>query len=79
MKPSATDILSRLSSVIREFVPDSATHEVRESVRLALSEALHDMDFVSREEFDAQKAVLHNLRRKIDELEAISAPQDADI
>ena len=43
--------------------------DVRRQVRAAAQSAFEKMDFVSREEFDAQKAVLLRTREKLETLE----------
>jgi len=45
--------------------------EVRNNVRLVLESAFARMNLVTREEFDAQTALLHRTREKLDELERI--------
>lgn len=43
--------------------------EAQRNVRAIIQNAVSKLDIVSREEFDAQVAVLHRSREKIDELE----------
>ena len=47
--------------------------EIRENVRVILESSFERMNFVTREEFDAQTALLRRTREKLDELEAIVA------
>jgi BMFP domain-containing protein YqiC len=53
------------------------SHEVKKHIKSAMMSTFERLDLVTREEFDAQKAVLTRSRSKIDELEkklsAISA------
>ncbi len=43
--------------------------EAQRNIRAVVQSAVSKLDMVSREEFDAQVAVLHRSREKIDELE----------
>lgn len=47
--------------------------EVRNNVRLVLDAAFARMNLVTREEFDAQAALLRRTREKLEELEGIVA------
>ncbi len=47
--------------------------EIRENVRVILESSFERMNLVTREEFDAQTALLRRTREKLDELEAIVA------
>ncbi|MEM7466272.1 MAG: accessory factor UbiK family protein [Pseudomonadota bacterium] len=61
-----------LESVLRALPSDGRAirKEVKENVRLALESALARMNIVTREEFDAQTALLQRTRMKLAELEA---------
>lgn len=48
---------------------DSLGADVRQQIRLAAHSAFEKMDLVSREEFEAQKAVLLRSRQKLEDLE----------
>ncbi len=54
-------------------VPDSLSDDLRENVKAAIQEVIGDLDVVTREELDTQKAVLEKTRAKVDEMEAIIA------
>ncbi len=58
-------------------VPDSLSSDVRENVRAALQDVIADLDVVTREELDVQKAVLQKTRAKVDEMESIIADLEA--
>ena len=47
--------------------------EIRENERVILESSFERMNLVTREEFDAQTALLRRTREKLDELEAIVA------
>lgn len=67
--------LSRLEAIasdIRRLLPESGEqfHEgLRKNLRLVTETVLDRMDLVTREEFDAQKAVLRRTREKLETLE----------
>ena len=52
-------------------VPDSLSNDVRENVKAAIQDVISDLDVVTREELDTQKAVLEKTRAKVDEMELI--------
>lgn len=60
---------------------ESLSHEMRQQVRAAAQAAFEKMDVVSREDFEAQKAVLLRTREKLEALErqlsALEARLDA--
>ena len=45
------------------------TDEIKENIKQAIQDHLHNLDIVTREEFDIQKEVLLKTRLKIEELE----------
>jgi BMFP domain-containing protein YqiC len=55
------------------------TREARESARERLREALGGIDFVSREEFEAVKAMASKARQQADALEARLAALEAQL
>lgn len=70
---SPADIIERIMQTARAAVPDSLSNDVRENVRNALQDIISELDVVSREELDIQKAVLQKTRAKVDEMEQIIA------
>lgn len=50
--------------------------EIRSNIRLVLESAFARMNLVTREEFDAQTALLHRTREKLEELERIVAEME---
>ena len=66
MKP--TDAFTRFSQLLGPGI-ESLTADMRQQIRAAAQAAFEKMDFVSREEFEAQKAVLLRTRQKLEALE----------
>ena len=65
--------LEDLAEHIRNLLPSGASElrdEVKMNLRAALSAALARMDLVTREEFDAQSALLARTRERLEKLEA---------
>lgn len=58
---------------------ESLNADVRQQVRAAAQSAFEKMDFVSREEFEAQKAVLLRTRQKLENLEKQVAELEAQL
>lgn len=52
--------------------------EMRDSVRVVLESTFARMNLVTREEFDAQTALLRRTREKLEELEAIVAAMEQE-
>ena len=69
MNPS--DLLNQIQSQLDKTLSGvgSITDEVHQLVRVSVNKTLSGLDIVSREEFDAQQAVLKRSREKIDLLE----------
>jgi Uncharacterized protein conserved in bacteria len=67
------DIIGRIMETARAALPDSLTKDVRDNVRAAIQEVISDLDVVTREELDTQKAILAKTRAKVDEMEVIIA------
>ena len=65
------EINQLIQEIIKELPPvvDTARTEVEQSMRLGLEALLKKMNLVSREEYDAQVALLHRLRKQVDDLE----------
>ena len=61
------DIAQQFSRVSREFNGDSTVAATR--IKALLQSVLQKMDLVSREEFDAQTAVLQRTRMRLQALE----------
>jgi len=66
--------LNQLVDQLRELLPESAGRaqdEVRASLKVFLESALTKLNLVTREEFDAQAALLARTREKLEQLEAL--------
>ncbi|WP_101758507.1 accessory factor UbiK family protein [Oceanicoccus sp. KOV_DT_Chl] len=63
----------RLDSFMQQakalFPGDSFSADIEKNLRALAQSAFSKLDMVSKEEFDAQVAVLHRSREKIDQLE----------
>ena len=62
-----TDIAEQASKLLPG---EKSREELQRSMQLVLQNALARLDLVTREEFDAQSAVLQKTRAKVDALEA---------
>lgn len=75
------DLFSDLQQQFSHFVPDmarAARDDVEQHARAAVMSVLARLDLVTREEFDAQAAVLQRTREKVEALEKrVSALEDA--
>ncbi|MGD9660476.1 MAG: accessory factor UbiK family protein [Porticoccaceae bacterium] len=74
------DLLNKFSQQFATVIGpglESLNADVRQQIRAAAQSAFEKMDFVSREEFDAQKAVLLRSRQKLEELEKQVAELEA--
>ena len=68
--------LHQLAEQLRSLLPESATlahEEIRQSLKIFRESTLTRMNLVTREEFDAQTALLVRTREKLDRLEVIIA------
>ena len=64
------DLVNRLLKTIDTALPVSQlTDEIKDTLKESINSVLHEMDVVTREEFEAQQRVLQKTRQKIDELE----------
>jgi ubiquinone biosynthesis accessory factor UbiK len=63
------DLMGRFSQLMEESPIANIGHQTRELVLTRLGQLLQEADLVSREEFDAQTAVLQRTREKLAELE----------
>ena len=65
--PPLSDVMQRVNELVG---PAGLVEEVDRNARQLAQAALRKLDFVSREEFDAQTAVLKRTRAKVAALEA---------
>lgn len=70
---NASDIISKIMDTAKAALPDSLTDDVKNNVRAAIQEVISELDVVSREQLDTQKAVLAKTREKVDRMESIIA------
>lgn len=66
------DFLAQLQSQVGQFVPDmarAARDDFESHARATVMAVLARLDLVTREEFDAQQAVLMRTREKVEVLE----------
>ena len=70
---NAADIITKVLDTAKAALPDSLSEDVRNNVRADIQEVISDLDVVSREELDTQKAVLAKTREKVDKMESVIA------
>ena len=64
-----TDFAQRLLQELQKNLPQISALLPKRELHLALQSALGRLDLVTREEFDAQQAVLARTREKVEQLE----------
>ena len=70
---AAADIIGRIMQTAKAAVPESLSNDVRDNVKAAIQDVISDLDVVTREELDIQKAVLAKTRAKVDAMERVIA------
>ncbi|MGK0374494.1 MAG: BMFP domain-containing protein YqiC [Arenicella sp.] len=70
---AAADIINRIMLTAKAALPESLSNDVKENVKSAIQDVISDLDVVTREELDIQKAVLLKTRAKVDQMELIIA------
>jgi len=70
---AAADIIGRIMQTAKAAVPESLSNDVRDNVKAAIQDVISDLDVVTREELDIQKAVLAKTRAKVDAMEQVIA------
>lgn len=68
---AASDIINRIMQTAKAAVPESLSNDVKENIKAAIQDVISDLDVVTREELDTQKAVLEKTRAKVDEMESV--------
>ena len=66
------ETISQIGRQIMEALPESAKqtqHEIEKNIRAILQSTISKLDLVSRDEFDAQVAVLMRTREKLEQME----------
>jgi BMFP domain-containing protein YqiC len=69
--------LNDLSNGLRQIFAGSPAQDLEKNLRALLSSAFGRLNLVTREEFDAQSAVLARTREKLEKLEQRLAELDA--
>ncbi len=72
-----TDFAQRLLQELQKNLPQISALLPKRELHLALQSALGRLDLVTREEFDAQQAVLARTRKKLEQLEKTLADLEA--
>ncbi len=67
----------KLAEELERLIPDLESLSPRRELQSALQAALRSLDLVTREEFDAQAAVLQRTRERLEALEEVFAAQQA--
>lgn len=70
---TAAEIIDRIMQTAKAAVPEALSKDVKDNVRAAIQDVISDLDMVSRDELDIQKAVLAKTRAKVDQMEAVIA------
>ncbi len=68
---AAADFVQKIMESAKTVVPDSISQDMRKNVRAAIQDIISELDVVSREELDTQRAVLEKTRAKVDEMEKV--------
>jgi ubiquinone biosynthesis accessory factor UbiK len=63
------DLAQRLFQELQQHLPGKSEWLPKREMHIALQAALAKLDLVTREEFDAQQAVLLRTRQKLEQLE----------
>lgn len=73
------EILDKIASQISALLPDQAGQDMKNNIQQILARQLNKMDVVSRDDFEAQQAVLLRTREKLEALEKQVAALEAQI
>jgi len=75
-------IIAKIGQQIASLLPDQAKatqQDVERSIHAILQGAFAKLDLVTRDEFDAQTAVLQRTREKVEQLEGLLAQLEQQI
>ena len=64
-----TKVIDEISRRVQELIADTPVEDVQKNVRALMSGWFARLDLVTREEFDAQQAVLQRAREKLSSME----------
>ena len=73
------ELLDKIASQISALLPEQASQDMKHNIQQVLARQLNKLDVVSRDEFDAQQAVLLRTREKLDALEKQVAAMESQI
>lgn len=73
------ELLDKIASQISALLPEQASQDMKHNIQQVLARQLNKLDVVSRDEFDAQQAVLLRTREKLDALEKQVATMESQI
>lgn len=73
------ELLDKIASQISALLPEQASKDMKHNIQQVLARQLNKLDVVSRDEFDAQQAVLLRTREKLDALEKQVANMEAQL
>ncbi|MAA72963.1 MAG: hypothetical protein CL679_14685 [Bermanella sp.] len=73
------ELLDKIASQISALLPEQASQDMKHNIQQVLARQLNKLDVVSRDEFDAQQAVLLRTREKLDALEKQVANMEAQL
>jgi len=65
-----TKVIDEVSRRVQELIANTPVEDVQKNVRALMSSWFARLDLVTREEFDAQQAVLQRTREKLSSMEA---------
>ena len=68
---AASDIIQKIMLTAKAAVPESLSNDVKENIKAAIQDVMSELDVVTREELDVQKAVLAKTRTKVEEMERV--------
>lgn len=77
-KNNAKDSANQLFEMIKSAFPDSLAEDARDNIKAVLSNALKEMDVVTREELEAQNRVLTQTRKQLEELSQVVKKLEAN-
>jgi BMFP domain-containing protein YqiC len=73
------EILDKIAAQISALLPEQASQDIKQNIQQVLARQLNKLDVVSRDEFDAQQAVLLRTREKLEALEKQVANLEGNI
>lgn len=75
--PPIDQLIGKLSEAIPQGL-GGQSDQIKSQMKTIMSRWLEEMEFVTREEFEVQKAVLQKTRQKLDSLEQILQQIDSE-